>query len=48
MRTLDDLLAALERMDVEPDEINLSRDAYAYFIREAQKIADAEEDSEDE
>ena len=47
MRTLEDLLRALERMGIEADEIKLSRDAYSYFIREAQKIIDAEEEHED-
>lgn len=48
MRTLEDLLKTLERMDVEADEIPLSRDAYAYFIEKAQKIIDAEEEHEEE
>lgn len=48
MRTLEDLLMALERMGVEPDEIKLSRNAYAYLIGEAQKIVDAEEEAGDE
>lgn len=48
MRTLEDLLKALEQMDIEADEIPLSRDAYSYLIREAQKIIAAEEEPEDE
>lgn len=48
MRTLEDLLMALERMGIEADEIKLSRDAYAYLIREAQKVVAAEEEPEDE
>lgn len=48
MKTLADVLMALERMGIEPEEIRLSRDAYAYFIREAQKILAAEQEEEDE
>lgn len=48
MRTLEDLLKALERMGVEADEIPLSRDAYSYFIREAREIIEAEEEPDDE
>ena len=48
MPTLEDLLKALERMGIETDEIKLSRDAYSYFIQEAEKIIDAEEELEDE
>lgn len=33
MRTLEDFLSKLEQMDVEPDEIELSRDAWAYLTR---------------
>jgi len=48
VRTLEDLLMALEQKDIEPREIRLSRDAWSYLIREAQKIIDAEENTEDE
>ena len=48
MRTLEDLLMALERMGVEPYEIKLSRDAYAYLIREAQKVVATEEEPGDD
>lgn len=48
MPTLEDLLKALEQMGIEADEIKLSRDAYSYFIQEAEKIIDVEEEPEDE
>ena len=48
MRTLEDLLKALDQMGIEADEIPLSRDVYAYFIQEAEKIIDAEEEEEPE
>ena len=48
MRTLEDLLLALQRMDIEPSEIPLSRDEWAHFIRKAQDIIAAEKEPEDE
>jgi len=48
MRTLEEFLMVLERMGIEPEEIRLSGDAYAYLIAEAQKIIAAEEEEEEE
>ncbi len=48
MRTLEDLLIALQKMDIEADEMPMSRDEFTHFTRKAQKIIDAEEAPEEE
>ena len=48
MRTLEDVLIELDKMDVSPDEIKISRAAYNYFIKKARDIVAAEEAEGDE
>ena len=47
MYTLRDVLRVLVRLGVEPGEIEIPRDIYAYIIRQARELDD-EEEAEDE
>lgn len=48
MRTLQDVLDKLDEMDVDVDEVPISRLAYNYLIGQAKKVLDAEEEEEEE
>lgn len=47
MRTLEDVLRELDKMDVGADEIRISRAAYQYLIQKAEEVIAAEEEEED-
>ena len=48
MITLQNVLDALDEMDVSPSEIEISRAARTYIIGKAREIIDAEEGEEEE
>ena len=48
MRTFEDVLKKLAEWDVDPGEVTISRPAYNYLIKQAEKVLAAEEEEEDE
>lgn len=48
MITLQDVLDALDEMDVAPNEVPISRAARNYLIGKAQEIIEAEAEEEEE
>jgi len=47
MRTLGDVLIALRRLDIGPEEIKIPRDIYAYIVGEAERILGEDEEEND-
>ena len=48
MRTLEDVVQAIDRMGVDPGEVPISRPAYKYLIRQAEEVLAVEEEEEEE
>jgi len=48
MKTLEDVLEKLAELDIDPDEVPISRLAYNYLIGQAKKVLDAEEAEEED
>lgn len=48
MKTLEDVLQKLEEMDVDTDEIKISRAIFNFFVEKAEEILSAEEEKEEE
>ena len=47
MKTLADVMDKLDEMDVEPDEIKISRATFNYLVEKAKEIL-AKEEAEDD
>ncbi len=48
MKTLEDVLRELDRMDIEVDEIRITDVAFDYLVGLGEQIIDAEAEGEDE
>lgn len=48
MKTLEDVLQKLAEMDVDTDEIRISRAIFNFFVEKAEEILSAEEEEEAE
>ena len=46
MKTLEDVLEELNRLDIDTSEIKIPRDIFIYIIQKAQKILSDEEKEE--
>ncbi len=46
MRTLQDVLDKLDGMDIDADEVPISRAAFNYLIQQAKEVLAAEEEEE--
>jgi len=48
MRTLQDVLGKLDKMDIDANEIKISRAAYNYLLEKTKEVIAAEEEEEEE
>lgn len=48
MKTLQNVLDKLDEMDIDADEVPISRLAYNYLIKQTKEVLAAEEEEEEE
>ncbi len=48
MKTLQDVLQKLDEMEVNPDEVRISRAAFKYLLERAEEVITAEEEEDQE